>query len=191
MSQEYKSMSLANPEPGQINATQKTGLAIGALGILVLFVALFGIGVQQPTAFLSLSTVLMTAGALIYGYSSYMTTGPGIKNNGIWHRSLTNRGTLGWIAGIVLTGYYCLLYWSPKTLGLGMGADGANIGMIALFDPLSRALNGNPASQWFMYGTLYTIAIFAMGIKFIWKYRHNKFGSWSHRVRFRVWSLAT
>ncbi|MEO1434153.1 MAG: 4Fe-4S dicluster domain-containing protein [Bacteroidota bacterium] len=174
MSQEYKSMSLANPEPGHLNATQKSGLALGAIGILLLFVAMFGIGVQQPTLMLSASTVLMFTGALVYGYSSYMTSGPGIKNHGIWHRSLTNRGTWGWIAGIILTGYYCLLYWAPTTLGLG--TDGAaNSGMIALFDPLSRALNGNPASQWFMYGTLYTIAIFAMGIKFIWKYRHNKY----------------
>ncbi len=47
--------------------------------------------------------------------------------------------------------------------------------MIALFDPLSNFLSGNPASQWFVYGTLYTIAIFAFGIKFIWKYRHNRY----------------
>src|SRR5690606_8571436 len=33
----------------------------------------------------------------------------------------------------------------------------------------------NPASQWFVYGTLYTLAILGFGIKFIWKYRHNRY----------------
>jgi hypothetical protein len=31
------------------------------------------------------------------------------------------------------------------------------------------------ASQWFVYGTLYTIAILGLGYKFILKYRHNKY----------------
>ncbi|MCH4565653.1 hypothetical protein MKP05_21470, partial [Halomonas sp. EGI 63088] len=50
-----------------------------------------------------------------------------------------------------------------------------NTGLVALFDPLSRFLNGNPASQWFVYGTLYTVAILAFGIKFLWKYRNNRY----------------
>jgi hypothetical protein len=29
------------------------------------------------------------------------------------------------------------------------------------------------ASQWFVYGTLYTIAILGLGYKFILKYRHK------------------
>ena len=36
-------------------------------------------------------------------------------------------------------------------------------------------LNGKPASQWFVYGTLYTIAIIGLGYKFILKYRHNRY----------------
>ncbi|MDB9964584.1 4Fe-4S binding protein, partial [Vicingaceae bacterium] len=36
-------------------------------------------------------------------------------------------------------------------------------------------LSGNAASQWFVYGTMYTVAIIAFGIKFMWKYRHNKY----------------
>jgi hypothetical protein len=34
---------------------------------------------------------------------------------------------------------------------------------------------GEPASQWFVYGTLYTVAILAMGYKFLLKYRHNRY----------------
>jgi hypothetical protein len=41
------------------------------------------------------------------------------------------------------------------------------------FDPLSYILNGKAASQWFVYGTLYTIAIVGLGYKFILKYLHK------------------
>ena len=58
---------------------------------------------------------------------------------------------------------------------MGLVQDGDNKGLVALFDPLSKFLNGGPASQWFVYGTLYTLAILAFGIKFILKYRHNKY----------------
>jgi polyferredoxin len=47
--------------------------------------------------------------------------------------------------------------------------------LIALFDPLSNVLSGRPASQWFVYGVLYTVAILAFGYKFILKYRHNRY----------------
>ncbi len=59
---------------------------------------------------------------------------------------------------------------------LGQGTDGVkNSGLINLFDPLSYTLKGTAASQWFVYGVLYTVAILAFGIKFIWKYRHNRY----------------
>ncbi|MBT8320781.1 MAG: 4Fe-4S binding protein, partial [Eudoraea sp.] len=97
----------------------------------------------------------------------------GIKNDGVWFKSISSMGFWGWIAGIAITTFYIVLYFFPEFLGLVKG--GKNTGAIALFDPLSRALSGNPASQWFVYGTLYTLAILAFGIKFIWKYRHNRY----------------
>ena len=77
------------------------------------------------------------------------------------------------MAGVALTGFYIVLYFYPQYLGLA--EKGENTGVIALFDPLSKLLSGNPASQWFVYGTLYTVAILAFGIKFLWKYRHNRY----------------
>jgi hypothetical protein len=47
--------------------------------------------------------------------------------------------------------------------------------IVGFFDPLSYILNGKTASQWFVYGTLYTIAIVGLGYKFILKYLHNKY----------------
>ena len=60
-------------------------------------------------------------------------------------------------------------------MGLGQGINDANAGLVGLFDPLSQLLSGRDASQWFVYGTLYTIAILAFGYKFILKYKHNKY----------------
>lgn len=76
-----------------------------------------------------------------------------------------NTAWLGIIVGTYLIGFYVLLYWAPEHITPWM----------RMHDPLSRALNGGLASQWFVYGTLYTIIILVMGFKMIIKYRHNNY----------------
>ena len=44
-----------------------------------------------------------------------------------------------------------------------------------MVDPISYKLNGGPASHWFLYGFLYTLAVFVMGIRMMLKYRHNTY----------------
>jgi hypothetical protein len=61
--------------------------------------------------------------------------------------------------GVILTTFYIVLYWYPEYLGLKTGKQYGNCWF---FDPLSYILNGT-ASQWFVYGTLYTIAIVGLG----------------------------
>jgi polyferredoxin len=74
----------------------------------------------------------------------------------------------------MLTFFYVCLYWYPDLVGLG--AEGqSNTGLVAFFDPVSMAIKGKPASQWFVYGVLYTLAISIFGVKFILKYRHNQY----------------
>lgn len=75
------------------------------------------------------------------------------------------RGAIAWIFGIVLTGFYVLLYWVPDSL----------FHAIRMFDPLSWTLRGREADQWFMYGTFYTLAVIIMGVRAILKYRHNRY----------------
>ena len=167
-------MSLANPHPVGLNMQQKISGFLAGLGILLLFVAFGSMNATNTSMYLWPSIALMTIGSLWFSYAAYKDLPEGIKNNGVFFRSLTNRGILAWLAGIVITGFYVLLYWYPSYLGLG--ADGAtNTGLVAMFDPLSQLLKGQPASQWFVYGTLYTLAIVLLGIKFIWKYRHNRY----------------
>jgi ferredoxin len=170
--QTYTSLSIA--ESRELSLSQKLSLGVVALGFVLILAAAFGAKLPNAGALLTLSLLSIGCGTVAYAYEMYRNQPEGIKNNGLWHNSLTNRGALAWILGIVLTGFYILLYWYPEYLG--QGADGAaNTGFVGFFDPLSYAMKGKSASQWFVYGALYTLLILALGIKFIWKYRHNRY----------------
>lgn len=170
----YKSMSFANPHPPHLDAIQKLFAALSGMGLLIMLTAAFNIKELHSSSMLYLSFALIAAGVTGFAWRAFAQKPAGIKNDGVMFSSLTGRGTLAWIAGIVITGFYILLYWFPALLGLG--EDGAaNTGLVAFFDPFSQALKGQPASQWFVYGSLYTLAILVFGVRFIWKYRHNKY----------------
>ncbi|MDG1571849.1 4Fe-4S binding protein [Robiginitalea sp. M366] len=167
------SLSLAGGPPSALNRIQRLSLFLGFAGLFILLLATFGIGFPKPGLWLALALFLILGGVLGYSLGAYSGHPAGIRNNGVWFKSLSARGIWAWGLGILLTGFYVVLYFYPQYLGLVQ--DGPNRGLIALFDPLSRALSGNPASQWFVYGALYTLAILAFGAKFIWKYRHNRY----------------
>lgn len=150
------------------------GLTLSFIGLCLVLLA--WAGVQLKPVFLWMCLIGLLLGMIIFGISTYAGQTEGIKNNGIWHNSLTNKGLWAWVSGIIITGFYVELYWFPELLGLN--AEGANTGIIAFFDPLSIAIKGAPASQWFVYGTLYTICIVGLGVKFIYKYRHNRYQLW-------------
>lgn len=169
------SMSLASPHPPFTDVLQKLFAAIGSIGLLLLFLATFNVSAMSGGGMLALTISMIMVGVIGYAWRAYLTKDPGIKNDGVWFSSIASRGVLGWIAGIMLTGFYIIIYWYEGLLGVGTGVDGTNTGLVALFDPLSQFIKGQPASQWFVYGTLYTVAILSFGMKFIWKYRHNTY----------------
>jgi len=175
MSNKENSFSISNPHRIEMNTIQKVGMIIALVGVSILFLAWFGINIPNPTILMTFSLLMMVIGTTIYAHQTYLKTPKGIKNNHIWFNSLSNRGILAWFLAIILTGFYVLLYWYPEYLGYRSGEDGVNQGLIALFDPLSYFFKGTVASQWFVYGTLYTVLIIALGIKFIYKYRHNRY----------------
>ncbi|WP_232830136.1 4Fe-4S dicluster domain-containing protein [Lewinella sp. IMCC34191] len=72
---------------------------------------------------------------------------------------------IGILAGTYLIGFYVLLYWTPAHV----------TPWITMVEPLKTALFGGTASQWFLYGLLYTLVILVMGVRMITKYRHNKY----------------
>ncbi len=167
------SLSLANQtDSTPLNTKMKIGATLVALAAIVLFLGLFN---QFYTPILlSVFFALITIGSLLYTTGLYGGIDAGVKNNGVMFKSLTSRGFWAWIMGIVLTSFYIILYWYPQYLGLANGEEN-NIGLIRIFDPLSFILSGHKASQWFVYGTFYTVAILLMGTKFIIKNRHNKY----------------
>ncbi len=74
-------------------------------------------------------------------------------------------GYLGLLAGTYLIGFYILLYWAPQHI----------TPWVAMVDPFKQAVFGSGASQWFLYGLLYTVIILVMGVRMIAKYQHNKY----------------
>ncbi|MCF7561228.1 4Fe-4S binding protein [Sabulilitoribacter multivorans] len=168
------SMSLAKPEANNLSIKQKIAVLLGVIGLFILTLALLNTQFPNKGLFLSISLGLITVGTIIFAHDAYLTKLEGIKNDGVWFKSMSSRGILGWVTGIVLTGFYIVLYFYPQFLGQGQNGE-ANTGLISLFDPLSILLSGNPASQWFVYGTLYTVAILIFGYKFMLKYRHNRY----------------
>ena len=149
------------------------GLALIGVGLLSLVIQSLGFAlVASWPGFLS-AYLLPTIGAILYFCASQKDTTPGIKHDGIFFSSLLSRGGLGWGAGIAMTAFYVLIYWYPQYLG--HHGDAPPNGLVATVDPLSRALTGYPAGQWFLYGVLYTLFILIFGVRMAMKYRHNRY----------------
>ncbi len=88
--------------------------------------------------------------------------------NGKHSRTTTATKGLGWIGlvtGLFLIGFYILLYFFPQYI----------TNWTLMLDPISKSLSGAPASQWFLYGFLYTVVMIVMGTRMIIKYRHNRY----------------
>ncbi|WP_418512323.1 4Fe-4S binding protein [Corallibacter sp.] len=169
----HKSMSIAKPDAYHTSSTQKLFIGLGVTGLFILVLVLYNLDITSGYI-LALAISLIIIGIGGFSIDAYLNKIKGIKNDGVWFKSISSRGLMGWLTGVVLTLFYIVLYFYPELLGLAKDGD-SNTGLIALFDPLSKLLSGNPASQWFVYGTLYTIAIIAFGFKFLLKYRHNRY----------------
>lgn len=105
-------------------------------------------------------------GALLFILPNFILLGkPGIKNNGIFHEKSTNRGWIAWLVLFYLVSFYLVLYFMPDYV----------VNWTFIFDPISNALSGGDASQWFVYGFLYCTVMVVMGIRMYIKYRHNKY----------------
>lgn len=166
-----QSLSISNPHPPFVDGWQKLFAAIAGVGLLILFLAFTGVEYGNRGMWLAVALTSLAVGISGYGIRSHRKQEAGIQNNGAWFSTLTNRGMWGWVVGVIFTTFYVLLYWFPSVLGMH---EGGNTGLIGLFDPLSQWIKGKPASQWFMYGCFYTIAILFFGVKFLWKYRHTR-----------------
>lgn len=120
---------------------------------------------HHPYWFMGISILLSVLGSLLYIIPMYKSEPEGIKNNGIFFSSMKSRGLLGIITGTYLILFYVVLYWFPEYM----------VNLVIMVDPISKALSGNEASQWFLYGLIYTLAILVMGIRMFRKYKGNAY----------------
>ena len=141
------------------------GLTLGPRGF---FLGATTLGILAYGIFYSGSALwpLVTAGiaGLITALVFYVQGS--IKNQP--QRSASPPSTTAWLGvffGIWLIGFYILLYWTPVHL----------TGWMVMSTPLSEMLSGNEASNWFVYGMLYTIVILVMGVRMFSKYQHNRY----------------
>ena len=121
---------------------------------------------ENPALLWWLTFGLGIIGALMFILPNVILLGkPGIKNNGIYLESATSRGWIAWSVFVYLVGFYLLLYFCADYI----------VNWTFIMDPISRALSGNDASQWFVYGFLYCVIMLVMGVRMYIKYRHNKY----------------
>jgi Pyruvate/2-oxoacid:ferredoxin oxidoreductase delta subunit len=111
--------------------------------------------------------VLTIAAGIFIIYRIYKTN----KENDVSFaktRKVTAPKGLGWIGisfGIFLILFYVALYFFPEYI----------TNWTLMLDPISESLSGNTAGRWFLYGFLYTMVMFVMGIRMLIKYRHNNY----------------
>ncbi|RFP63730.1 4Fe-4S binding protein [Hymenobacter lapidiphilus] len=157
----------------EVAGTEKLLLTLVALGLLLLLPATFDADAQRAHACFYAALGLISIGTLGWAGWKYGRKPPGVQHNNLWLRASTSRGAVAWITGIVLTGFYVILYWfsSPD--------DQGNFGplnqLVHALDPFSQALRNKPSDQWFLYGAFYTLAILVMGVRGLLKYRHSPY----------------
>ncbi|MBO6576180.1 MAG: 4Fe-4S binding protein [Rhodothermales bacterium] len=143
------------------------GLVFGGLALGVL--TLIGLNQAIPAEILFwLTTGAVCVGTVLIARARYGHGPAGIRNHDTFFTPMLSRGAVAWVAAVVLTGFYVLLYWFPGTLE----------GLIRTMDPLSYVMRGQAADQWFMYGTLYSLAVLVMGIRALYRYRHDRYQKW-------------
>lgn len=125
-----------------------------------------GISKENPNLMWFLTFGLGIIGAIFFILPNFFILGKaGIKNNGIYLESSTNRGFIAWLVLVYLVLFYLVLYFLPDY----------TVNWTFILDPLSHTLNGGVASQWFVYGFLYCVVMIVMALRMFIKYRHNKY----------------
>jgi polyferredoxin len=144
---------------------KRTGMASIGIGFLFFLISLTGVSNGQPILYSFLSFGLIITGSVLYFLMQIKESPAGIKNNRVFFDPITSKKTIAWILGVVLTGFYVLLYWFPSMIQ----------NWVNLLNPLSFLLRKESADKWFLYGTLYTLAVVIMAVRMMVKYRHNRY----------------
>jgi len=181
----YDAPAMAPPPPRPV--AEYIGWGMLAVGTLMLLLAVLGIGLpdemtepvdpgQRRTVWMmfTASFGLLIVGGIVTYVVRYAGTSEGIKHDGNTFNDAQTRGIIGWALGVFLTGFYIVLYWNREVTH-ALGDINLFAGAIRLLDPLSMALRGTAADQWFLYGFLYTTLVVVFGVRMVMKYRHSRY----------------
>ena len=144
---------------------QKISVSLVGIGLVILSAVWVNGQAINARLLLPISLICLGVGAIGYIQQVYRQEQGQRRGGGVFLQDITHRGLSSWLLGVVLTGFYVCLYWFPQYLS----------GLIALFEPMSQFLRHKSADQWFVYGSFYTISVLLMGIKMLYKYRHNRY----------------
>ena len=106
-----RSMALTGEPPKALDLSQKLATLLGLSGLGILVLALLNIGFSHRTFWLTASLSAITLGTIWFTWASYAHKPAGIKNDGVMFKSISSRGFWGWVSGILLTGFYIVLYF--------------------------------------------------------------------------------
>ena len=165
--------TLVTPSLPASSPAEKLTLAVVAGGLLALLLALTDADPGSQRTWFYLALGLVSAGTLTWSWLKYGQHPAGVQQNNLWLRASTGRGAIAWVTGLVLTGFYVVLYWYSGDDGLGHFGPLSNL--VHALDGFSQWLRARPADQWFLYGTFYTLAVLLMGARALWKYRHSRY----------------
>ena len=161
------------PEPRPKSVGERIAVAGIALGLLALTLALASPAWNGSWSALAASLGLLSSSTAGLFLARFRGTTPGVQHDGTFFRGAQNRGWIAWGLGVFVTGFYVVLYFYDDLLAKGLPPVLER--GIRLVDPLAQALTGKPADRWFLYGTLYTLAILVFGVRMFMKYRHNRY----------------
>ena len=165
--------TLTSPPLPATSPAEKLLLAGVAAGLLALLLAWADADPARRNTWFWLAVGLVSAGTLAWSWLKYGQHPAGVQQDNLWLRASTGRGAVAWVTGLVLTGFYVVLYWFSD--GDGQGNFGLLNNLVHPLDGFSQALRAKPADQWFLYGTFYTLAVLLMGGRALWKYRHSRY----------------
>ena len=165
--------ALATPPVPAVSPAEKMTLAVVAAGLLALLLSLADADPNRQRTWFYLALALVSGGTLAWSWLKYGQHPAGVQQDNLWLRASTGRGAVAWVTGLVLTGFYVVLYWYSGNDG--QGNFGPLNNLVHALDGFSQTLRARPADQWFLYGTFYTLAILLMGARALWKYRHSRY----------------
>lgn len=163
------------PEPAKIShgTSMLEQVAWGVIGVGLVCFTLVAFGFEFGGGWtpIALAFFLPSVGASILFWERMRHSVPGIKHDNTYFRDAQNRGFIGWGLGILLTGFYVVLYFYDDVPNAGAILDP----LTSSLEPLSQAMRGTSSDRWFLYGFMYTLAILTFGVRMFMKYRNNRY----------------